>query len=364
MNPLLDKCARVMKRKLEALYGRVFFDLEGTLVAMASRPFELHLELTNWCNADCVFCPYHFQERPKQFMSDEVFHKAVGDFLNSGGGSVGLTPIVGEALIDPKFLERVRHLRARPAIDRIFLTTNAILLDRVGVRNILTSGLTTVNISTASFDAANYRRIYRSPAYERMKNNVTDLVTENARLGSPVNISIGLRTDRPLAEVMRDRDFQPILAHHPAVDFTWSFTSAGGRVTREILPSAMKLRVAPVKQEPCASLYNGPIVLPDGVVLACSCVAAMDAVDDLSIGNILDGNLLDIFGGTRMREIRAQFTACGEPMNRTCSECEMYRNLELYRTKEGQIRADLNRKRRGGIRVRREDKADHIFQGG
>ena len=364
MNILADKVVRVVRRKAEALYGQLFFDTDRTLAAMALRPFELHLELTNWCNADCVFCPYHFQERPKQFMSDEVFQKAVGDFVEAGGGSVGLTPIVGEALIDPKFLNRVHYLRSQPGIDRIFLTTNAILLDRVGVENILTSGVTTLNISTASFDADNYRRIYRSPAYERMRRNVASLVKENARLGNPVNISIGLRTDRPLVEVMRDPDFQAILEYRPAVDFTWSFTSAGGRVTRETLPAAMKLRVAPPKKEPCVSLYNGPIVLPDGDVLACSCVAAMDAVPDLLIGNVLREKLLDIYAGTRLQEIRKQFSPTGEPLNDTCSTCEMYRDLELYRTKEGRTRAELNVRRHSGERISRPDTAAHIFQGG
>jgi len=108
---------------------------------MESRPFELHLELTNLCNANCVFCPYQFQTREVQFMSDEVFYKAVQDYVSIGGGSVGLTPIVGDALIDPKFLDRARYLRSLPQVDRIWLTTNCILLDRFGIEPVLQSGI-------------------------------------------------------------------------------------------------------------------------------------------------------------------------------------------------------------------------------
>lgn len=358
-----DKIKRVLARKLDALVGDLAFDLEKTLEAMALRPFELHLELTNLCNANCIFCPYQFQERPKQFMSDEVFFKAVNDFVAVQGGSVGLTPIVGDALIDPKFLERLHYLRGLPAIDRIFVTTNGILLDRFGIKDILTSGVTTINISTASLNRENYKKIYRSSAYERMKNNVTELVEENAKMGNPVNISIGLRTDRPLDEVMKDPDFQPILKHHPAIDFTWSFTSAGGRITRELLPLTMKLRKAPTKRESCVNLYNGLIVLPDGDVLACSCVAAMDAVPDLLIGNILHESLLETYTGKLMRELRDQFRS-GGMMNKTCAGCEMYRDLELYRTSEGRMRADLNRKRHAGDVIQRQDRAHGIFEGG
>src|ERR1022692_4171980 len=135
-----DKVLRTLRRKADALVGR-FYPLQPTLDALAARPFELHLELTNLCNADCVFCPYQFQERQVQFMSDEVFHKAVNDYAAIGGGSVGLTPIVGDALIDPKFLERVRYLRAMPQVDRIWLTTNAILLDKFGVDEVLRAGI-------------------------------------------------------------------------------------------------------------------------------------------------------------------------------------------------------------------------------
>src|SRR5262249_10079280 len=128
----LDKARRVLWRKADALLGRLR-PLGGTLEAMALRPWELHLELTNLCNANCVFCPYQFQERETKMMPEEVFRKAADDFVASGGGSVGLTPIVGDALIHPDFVARVRYLRSLPKIDRIWVTTNAILLHKHGI---------------------------------------------------------------------------------------------------------------------------------------------------------------------------------------------------------------------------------------
>src|SRR5215470_17356432 len=122
----LDKARRVLWRKADALLGRLH-PLGDTLEAMALRPYELHFELTNLCNANCVFCPYQYQTREIATMSDEVFDKALADFVAAGGGSVGLTPIVGDALIHPRFLSFVGRLRSEPCIDRIWLTTNGIL---------------------------------------------------------------------------------------------------------------------------------------------------------------------------------------------------------------------------------------------
>src|SRR5258708_9989845 len=266
----LAKAGRVLRRKAGSLVGRLF-PLGETLDAMALRPFELHLELTNLCNANCVFCPYQFQTREIEFMTDAVFSKAVSDFASIGGGSVSLTPIVGDALIDPKFLERVRYLRSQPTIDRIFLITNAILLDKHGIDEVLDSGITSITISTAGFDRNMYERVYRSQSYERMRRNVLELVKQNAERDNPVHVTVGLRADRPLDEVMKDPDFQPILRYEPAVDFTWSFTSANGRITPDMLPATMKLRVVKSRKETCVHLYNGPIILPDATVMACSC---------------------------------------------------------------------------------------------
>ncbi len=357
----VKKAKRVLIRKADAFVGKLY-SIEKTLDAMSARPYELHLELTNLCNANCIFCPYQFQERETRFMPDDVFHKAVGDYVSIGGGSVGLTPIVGDALIDPKFLERVRYLRSLPEIDRIWVITNAILLDKHGIDNVLNSGLTAITISTAGFEEKMYERVYRSKSYNRMKRNVTELVKRNAERTEPLSISIGLRSDRSLDEVMKDSDFQPILAHEPEIDFTWSFTSANGRIKREMLPDEMKLRVVTSRKETCVQLYNGPIVTYDGTVMACSCVAAIDATETLGIGNIVQDNLSDIWTNHKMRKLREDFK--NATLNPTCAGCDMYRDLELYRTSEGRERAKINRSRHEGINVKRSTTTVKPFSGG
>ena len=88
-NILLEKNIRIFSRKVDALLGR-FKPLNETLEIMKCRPFEPHLELTNLCNASCVFCPYRFQKRQIEFMRDKVFYKAAQDFCKIGGGNMDL----------------------------------------------------------------------------------------------------------------------------------------------------------------------------------------------------------------------------------------------------------------------------------
>jgi radical SAM protein with 4Fe4S-binding SPASM domain len=107
--------------------------------------------------------------------------------------------------------------------------------------------------------------------------------------------------------------------------------------------------------------YNGPIVLADGAVLACSCVASMDAVADLGIGNIRNDTLLNLWQGARLKQLRESFTT--QTLNPTCAGCDMYRDLDLYRSSEGRRRAQANRSRSRGQVVTR-NKAKAPFQGG
>ena len=343
------------------MLGRVR-PLAPTLEGMGLRPFELHLELTNLCNADCVFCPYQFQQRKTEFMSDRVFEKALGDFVKTGGGSVGLTPVVGDALIDPHFLGRVKLLRSEPNIDRIWVTTNAILLDKHGIQEVLASGITHMNISTAGFDEAMYVRVYRNKSYRRMRENVLELLRLNAQRSTPIPIAIALRPDRPLDDVMKDPDFQAILAYRPQLDFTWAYTSANGRISRDALPPIMKLRTVHRRPESCVNLWNGPIVLPDGTVMACSCVAAMDAAADLGIGNILQSNLLEMWQSQELKKLRDSFGT--NSLNKTCAGCDMYRDLEFYRTRDGRQRARINRARHSGLVQISSSKYTRPFSGG
>ena len=360
----LNKAKRFAVRKTDAFVGQMFFDTNSIVDKMKLRPYELHLELTNICNARCIFCPYQYQQRPHQTMSDTVFQKAVLDYCAIQGGSVALTPVVGDALIDPKFLERVHYIRSQREIDRIFLTTNCILLDKFGVDNVLDSGIASINVSTSGFNEEDYERVYRSKSYQRVRENVTELVTKNAERGFPVNIAIAIRNDRPLEDILKDPDFAPILKHGPSIDFTWAFTTAGGKIKAEDLPSGFRLRTLKPKSELCGNLLNGCMVLPDGTVQGCSCVASMDAGEDLEIGNILENSLQEIYTGKKMQELRKQFQS-GQKMNETCKNCDMYQvGLELYRTREGRKRADLNQRRFNGEIVRRKEKPKGAFAGG
>src|SRR5260221_3153260 len=181
------------------------------LLQQLDRGYAVGIEVSNICNANCVVYAYQCQERPKQFMSDELFQMCLDQFVELGGGVTSLGSLVGDPLLDPQYAERVRMARARPEITGVSATTNVIHLDKVGAKNLLQSGITHITVSTTGFDEEMYSRIFRTRNYERMKANLLELLRVNAELGHPARIEVGLRIDRPLSDLMNDPDFSEVV---------------------------------------------------------------------------------------------------------------------------------------------------------
>ena len=323
------------------------------------RPYELHLEFTNLCNAKCVFCPYPIQTRSHEFMTERIFKKSVADYVRSGGGSVALTPTVGDPLIHPQFIEWVRYLRAIPQIDRITVTTNGILLRKHGAEAMLDSGLSCINISTAGFEESMYRRIYCSDQYRLFRDGVYELFELNARRANPIPIFLCLRPDRPAAEVLRDPDLQPLLRYQPKIEVLGIFSRSGGLISS--LPAGMELAPVPTapKRSPCQWTYNGLMVLSNGDVQVCACESSVNA-KALVVGNIEEQGLLSIWRGGRLRALRESFAKAS--LNANCAKCDYYYAPVDFYSRAARRRARISRRRQRGEIVRSSTPITEFFQ--
>ncbi len=210
-------------------------------------------------------------------MTEAVFRKTVAEYVAMGGGSINLTPTVGDPLIHPKFVEWVCYLRSMPQIDRIVVTTNGILLARHGIEAILDAGLSRINISIAGFDEDMYRRVYRSEAYKKVRNNVTELLALNRKRPDLIPIVLCLRADRP-AEVCACRPGTAAVVGVQSTDrMSGDFQPFGGLMNQ--LPAGMQLAPVPGKSktQACRRTYMGLVVQSNGDIQACGCESSVNA---------------------------------------------------------------------------------------
>src|SRR5262249_54826461 len=126
-------------------------------------PETLHIETTNVCNANCIFCAYQYQDRfreGKGVMSDKIFSRGLREYFEMGGRSVNFVPLVGDSLVDPKIIQRVRQAKDFGFYVEMF--TNGILFNRMDLKTFLETGVNCVTLSTGPFDRENYELLYRT----------------------------------------------------------------------------------------------------------------------------------------------------------------------------------------------------------
>jgi len=94
-----------------------------------------NVETTNYCNAECDYCPYPKMTREKGFMSVETFKKVLEkqelDFMELHN--------FGEPLVDPQIFKFIRM--AKEAGFKTRLSTNGLLLNRDVLSKLADAGL-------------------------------------------------------------------------------------------------------------------------------------------------------------------------------------------------------------------------------
>ena len=98
--------------------------------------------------------------RKKTKIDEKIFFKCVDQYDKLGGGTLNFTPTVGDPLVDKNLVEKIKYAKSKKNIYSITSYTNGILLDKFGFKNILTSGLTRLGISTYIGTSEGYKKYY------------------------------------------------------------------------------------------------------------------------------------------------------------------------------------------------------------
>lgn len=286
------------------------------------KPMVLGFETTNICNADCAFCAYGRMTRPKGTMTEATFRSALTQYATLGGGEILFTPVVGDPLLDPDLVGRIRAARARKAIRAIELFTNLIALDRVGGPGpLLGSGLSRMGVSLGGLDAKAYEALFRRDRFDAVWTNIEALLTEDRRLGNPVEITVYVRALEASpgpdgeARLRRLRDLGARIVHSALYD-NW-----GGVIAQEDLPGAARFHAPKPFGGPCRELHKGLHVLWDGRVTACGC-RDVNGDPDLVLGDLSREPLEAIWRGVRLAALRERFALDDRPA--FCRACLKY----------------------------------------
>lgn len=292
---------------------------------------KMFFDVASTCNARCVFCAYRKIENQSYYrhgvMDFDVFKKAVDQFADMGGNDIGLTPVVGDPLLDPNLMEKIRYAVGTGKIKKIYFYSNGILLSKNDIyKKLIDSGINKIEISAQGCDREHFEKVYGVPLYDQFITGINSLLNYNRQKGEPVSISINFRPAQKPSEVLGSPDFinkiKPFLSKKVGYTFMIDYDNWGDSVGKKDLVGVMKLKRKPlIKRIPCSRIFDA-IVLFDGSVRLCAARINKTQFDDMIIGNINEDNLKNIFFSDKATEIRRKFTE--NRHSSACAGCSLY----------------------------------------
>lgn len=285
---------------------------------------RLAIEITNICNANCSFCAYRYMHRPKTILSNEQFKFFLDKYVEYGGGQLKFTPIVGDPLVDLKFIDKIKMAKETGVINYLYTYTNLIGLGNFKVEELIQSGIDKIDISTCLGGKEMYKRLYGVDQYENVMHNLRELFLENKKFGSPVKLEIIVRSDKPYKEMVEDFDYRyfvEVYGYTPRIMENWDNWT--GLITKKDLPKGQKFRKIGSMEKPCSLFYRGLIILTNGEVGACWC---RDMETQLIVGNIYKNSLEEIWNGKKLKSLRKNWQEGRLP--EVCKKCYQYTPYE------------------------------------
>ena len=284
------------------------------------RPIMLICETVNICNADCVFCPYSAQTRARGFMTSELFETVLAQYCQIGGGHLSLTPMVGDALVDRLWMERVRLLAGTREGITPSVTTNLYALDRYSDQEVaeMLRVFARIHVSCYGVTADECEAITRRGSFDRFLTQARRLLSLRRASAAKCEVRIGFRLlkSRPADEL------ETFLREQLGVVLPYGATSTyanWGNAMHGALPGEASWVAERTNESACILLPLAMQIYWDGRVSACAC-CDYDSSSQLYLGDLTQQSLSEVFNSPASQEIwRAHETACLPPICRNCT---------------------------------------------
>jgi len=306
------------------------FSVQDLARELEEWPPALLLDVTNRCNAKCVWCP-NPDLTDLGAMKMDLYQKIIDDYAVRGG--VVHFGTFGEPLMDKTIREKIEYLQKFPTIKRVEILTNAFFMNEKIIPALLENSVA-VDISLDELDKRTFEDV-KKMSYDVVRNNIIDLLKANDRLRRPVPVNFRIKTLKTMAETL-DHEFFKIIEDHQCtialtpIDNNIISNWAGrfdkdGFLNRYGMDSGKSVRFSHKRfnltnTAPCTQLWKWMVVYWDGSVVLC----CADMFSTTPIGNLREDSIADVWGGTVLTELRKKMIARKRFEIPICQNCDIH----------------------------------------
>jgi len=287
--------------------------------AIPEFPPIVSVELTDHCNLSCPSCPQPQMTNERGYMTMEVFRKVVDECCRQPTFTSLVFTGYGEPLLHPQLCSMSRYAKDK-GIPIVRTYTNAIALGRKRIEDLLLcSGFDEITLSLNGPTAKTYTRIKGSDDFERVVSNIKRFLRRKKELRQAkpfVNLSLlGLTDEAYDMDAFAD-EWRPLLGRGDRLVLKRSHDFAG-----QVSESGYGVLEDGGHRGVCGQLLNYLFVARAGEVSPC-CV---DPFKRLSIGNVLDSDLAELWKSLMLNRMRACHEAGRFNEMPLCGQCQTWR---------------------------------------
>lgn len=150
--------------------------------------FQVEFDVTNRCNANCIFCFQGEHKKPQIELSTVEIKAILNDLRNMGVYSIGFSG--GEPFCRDDFLDILQY--ARDLHFRISIITNAMLIDRKIIEKLNEISIERITISFHSIIPNNYSFLFGikdKSNYDKVIDNIKYMVDLKMNIGIAVTVT-------------------------------------------------------------------------------------------------------------------------------------------------------------------------------
>ncbi len=275
-------------------------------------PYAIIIELTNKCNLTCRMCP-----RPNMKDLDigdidiELYKKIIDDISNNLNKSATLTPVgLGDPLFYPHLSEAIIYAKEKcPGIPIIF-DMNGILLNKSNsllLVNLLNNIGDRLLISLNSGTPETYKWL--------MGDDKFDLVVENIKTFLEIRKSNGVENPRLIIQILETaktkdevqqfkKDWSPLIEENDLIHVRPLVNWSGEINLDELEIEENTIEKNRIIRYPCYNLWTTISIDKNGNIYPCCIGLSSREKGSLSLGNIKDKPLREVYFGTKLNTLR------------------------------------------------------------
>jgi radical SAM protein with 4Fe4S-binding SPASM domain len=305
-----------MKAKIQSQVGQERLALEKGIPL--ATPLVVYLEPSGYCNLKCKFCPHGAAGNAlkKDIMPRKVFNKAIDD-LSEFPEKIKLLRICGngDPLMNKDLPVMLQHAYEQKVAQRIELLTNGALLTPDFIRD-LPQFIDRIVCSIEGLCSEDYQRVCSTKIdFQNLLGKLDALYASRGKCVIHIKIH-----HEAVSSAEKEKEFLKIFGGRCDEIFIEKLVPMWPQLNTQYSSNEFRWgNVIVTSRQICAQIFKGVQVQADGEVVPC-CV---DWKRVNQLGNINTESLIEIWNGSKLRNLQLEHLSGNKKNLEPCKDCTM-----------------------------------------